>query len=240
MGQPFAIQQGERHLPQGTGRKQETANSEGWLLTTRLLVGTPNPTQLLWGEVLAPTGWANKFILAFQYKELLSQQQRSSKVFSISFKNTWTRFISPLVQKSCRTYDHSAPNPQQQLHHNKPQPACSSNHRYGSPISQTPATATKPFSSAPQLPAPPDALTCCIHLCVLAGWLASLQQLLTSGLEVLPQAPSCVPFYDGEKLSTYLFSTPCYQHPAPPAAYSGSAAAQALGTWVSCTNHRIP
>lgn len=57
------------------------------------------------------------------------------------------------MQKSYRAYDHPAPNPQQShahlctpttSHRNKPQPACSSNARQGSPSSQTPGTATNP------------------------------------------------------------------------------------------------
>lgn len=86
------------------------------------------------------------------------------------------------MQKSYGAYEHPAPNPQQQPHthlctptasrRNKPQPACSSNPRHGSPTSQTPGTAAKPLSPAPQHPAPLDALTCHASLC----WLTSTQQ----------------------------------------------------------------
>lgn len=69
------------------------------------------------------------------------------------------QFIPPLVQKSYRSYEHPAPNAQQQPpvhshapatpHHNKPQPFYSSSTRKGSPSPEMLSTAANRVSTLP-------------------------------------------------------------------------------------------
>lgn len=162
----------------------------------------------------------------FNIKKLLSQQQ-SSKIASLSFLNTSTEFIAPLVQKSDRSYEDPAPNTQQQPPTHAHAPATPdykepkpSTPRQGSPSPEMLSTAANTASTLPSC-------VCSPVLSLSASW---PPHRAANGKKIppnfLPQHLLMV-----EESSPLII--PHQQCPASPAASSGSAATQTRGTWVS-------
>lgn len=133
-----------------------------------------------------------------------------------------------MVQKSDRSYEDPAPNTQQQPPARAHAPATPdykesqpSTPRQGSPSPEMLNTAANTASTLP----------CCVCSPVMS---LSLPADLPTGLQMekrdSSKLSSSAPFDGGRKLPAYLFSFPHQQCPAPPAASSGSAATQTLGT----------